>query len=85
MLINKITCGQCFGTGRETVWRADPDDPIIRREEINCVQCTGKGYIRYPVFKVEEAIEIAKYFGFAIEGLEDEDNDKFCLPTINVS
>jgi hypothetical protein len=35
-----------------------------------CPKCNGKGYTTYPVFTVEEAIEIAKHFGFDIEGYE---------------
>jgi RecJ-like exonuclease len=73
MLINKITCGQCFGKGRIESWKLAESDPISGtglavRTEITCPQCDGKGYIEYPVFTVEEAKVIAKHFGFNIIG-----------------
>lgn len=75
MRINKIACGKCNGLGRESVWRVETDNhQLIRREEVACTQCAGKGYATYPVFTVDEAMTIAKYFGFEIEALE-EDND----------
>ena len=75
MRINKIECGQCHGIGREQVWQGEVGSNIIKRVEVTCPQCNGKGYTTYPVFTVEEAVEISKYFGFKIEGLEDENND----------
>ena len=68
MQINKIACGQCSGRGRTTVWKVDEADQLIRRTEVACQQCAGKGYITYPVFNIEEAIEIAKHFGFEVIG-----------------
>jgi DnaJ-class molecular chaperone len=79
MFINKIVCAQCHGKGHETVWRTgkmnqDGTGTIVSEEE-RCAQCKGKGYTTYPVFTVNEAVEVAKYFGFEINGLEDEEND----------
>lgn len=79
MFINKIVCVQCHGKGYETVWRADKINQdgtgtIVAEEEL-CAQCKGKGYTTYPAFTVDEAIKIAKHFGFEIIGLEDNSNN----------
>ena len=68
MQINKLACVQCNCTGRETIWTAEIDEHIIRQKEVQCQQCGGKGYTTYPVFTVDEAIKIAKHFGFDIIG-----------------
>ncbi len=72
MFINKIVCMQCHGSGHEMVWRPGKLNPdgsgTLITEEAPCAQCKGKGYTTYPVFTVEEAIEIAKHFGFDIIG-----------------
>ena len=72
MYINKIVCGQCFGTGHVESWEVIEDTNekcygIAVRNEILCPQCGGKGYTTYPVFTVEEAVKIAQHFGFDIE------------------
>lgn len=65
MVINKIVCNRCLGHRR-----------VFDSVEDACPQCKGKGYITYPTFTTEEAIRIAKYFGFDIEGDEgDLQND----------
>lgn len=61
MKINKITCSRCMGHRR-----------VFDSTEDFCPKCSGKGYTTQPVFTVEEAIEIAKHFGFDIEGYEGD-------------
>lgn len=84
MRINKIACGECHGKGRVIQCQLSESAKIDERygvvgtmvkTEIECPSCKGTGYGRYPVFTVWEAIEVAKHFGFKIEGLEDENND----------
>ena len=79
MFINKIVCVQCHGRGHKTAWRADKMNQdgtgTIVAEEALCAQCKGKGYTTYPVFTVDEAIKIAKHFGFEINGLEDDQSN----------
>ena len=82
MYINKIVCPTCLGTGRAEEWKAieEPDEKgyggVLARSEIICPQCGGKGYTQYPDFPVEEAVKIAKHFGFDIYGLEVEDENR---------
>lgn len=64
MTLNKDVCSRCLGHRR-----------VFDSTEELCPQCKGKGYTLYPTFTVEEAIDIAKHFGFDIEGLEENCND----------
>lgn len=70
MLINKIVCMQCHGKGYETVWRVQEQNAdgtgTINAEEATCCNCGGTGFNKYPVFTVDEAIKVAKHFGFDI-------------------
>lgn len=69
MQINKTTCGNCCGKGYVETYKIVENSAcgLIRREQDICEQCGGNGYIEYPVFTVEEAVKIAKHFGFDIE------------------
>ena len=68
MFINKIVCMQCHGKGKDTVWKLCEQNAdgtgTINAEEAVCDSCGGTGFNRYPVFTVEEAVKIAKHFGF---------------------
>ena len=72
MYINKICCSVCSSTGKTQKWvitETHPDGTgTLKAEECTCGNCSGKGYIEYPVFTVEEAKVIAKHFGFNIIG-----------------
>jgi DnaJ-class molecular chaperone len=76
MYINRITCANCYGTGKTQQWVAtEPIDKYtgaFRLEDSPCDTCKGKGYTTYPVFTVEEAKVIAKHFGFEVIGDENE-------------
>ena len=71
MYINKIGCSSCYGDGTTQQWviaeTADVNTGAFRLEECVCDTCKGTGYTEYPVFTVEEAKVIAKYFGFEIK------------------
>lgn len=80
MLINKLSCPHCHGRGITEEWvvtktNISATTSTAVKTEVECSSCKGSGYGSYPVFTVWEAIEIAKHFGFKIEGLEDENND----------
>ena len=70
MFINKVVCMQCHGKGYETVWKLCEQNTdgtgTAKAEEATCGQCGGTGFNKYPVFTTEEAIQIAKHFGFNI-------------------
>ena len=71
MYINKTVCTTCFGKGTTQEWVSDDSvkgSCILKARDITCPTCKGKGYTRYHVFTLEEAIKIAKYFDFEITG-----------------
>ena len=73
MNINQITCGNCGGRGRTTVWKAISVDETtgvctMNSEVVKCESCNGHGYAEYAVFSVEEAKAILKHCGLNTEG-----------------
>lgn len=72
MYINRITCTNCYGTGKTQEWvmaETNPDGTgMLKVEECVCGNCNGKGYTKYSVFTVEEAKVIAEHFGFEVLG-----------------
>lgn len=70
MYINKTVCPSCFGSGKTQKWissePAKDGTCTLKSKEAPCDQCSGKGYVVYPVFTVEEAIKIAEHLGFEI-------------------
>ena len=72
MNTNQITCGNCCGVGRTTIWKAismDEETGIgtMRSEEVVCDTCNGNGWVEYAVFSVEEAKAILKHCGLSTE------------------
>lgn len=71
MEINRIVCSQCFGNGFETRCKISEVNAdgigTLKSEEVVCECCSGKGYIEYSVFTVEEAKAILKYCGLSTE------------------
>jgi hypothetical protein len=68
MTIKKAVCSRCMGHRR-----------VFESAEEFCFQCNGTGYTTYPVFTTEEAVELARHFGFNIEGYEETlKYDKLC-------
>ena len=62
MVINKTICNRCLGHRR-----------VFDSVEDVCPQCKGRGYVTYSTFTTKEAIQIAKHFGFDIEGDVDDE------------
>ena len=62
MVINKTIGSRWLGHGR-----------VFGSVEDVCPECKGKGYVTYPTFTTKEAIQIAKHFGFDIEGDVDDE------------
>ena len=65
-----VTCANCFGTGKTTVWKLvylDDKSNTMQKEENFCTQCNGKGYTEHAVFSVEEAEAILKHCGLTTE------------------
>ena len=57
-------CGGCAGIGHTVVY--EPlDDISVKRKEITCDICNGKGYTEYAVFSIEEAEAILKHCGLS--------------------
>lgn len=72
MRIRRISCANCYGTGKTTEWKVVETDEeagvgIAQSEEVVCTSCNGVGYKEYPVFSVEEAKAILKYCGLSTE------------------
>ena len=73
MNINQITCGNCGGRGRTTVWKETHVDETtsistFHSEEVKCESCNGKGWCEYAVFSVDEAKAILEHCGLSAEG-----------------
>ena len=72
MHIGRISCANCYGTGKTTEWKVVETDEEAgvgraQSEEVICTSCNGVGYTEYPVFSVEEAKAILKYCGLSTE------------------
>lgn len=70
MNIMEVSCGNCAGIGKKINWKAvDMNDNIctMKKEEIVCEECNGKGYIEYATFTLEEAKAILKHCGLSTE------------------
>lgn len=72
MNIKRITCCNCFGTGKIEVWKVasindDTGIGTMQKEEAVCTSCNGQGYTEYAVFSVEEAEAILKHCGSTTE------------------
>ena len=65
----QVTCGNCAGIGYKFRHKLIIDNipGTLKREEITCESCNGKGYTEYAVFSVEEAKAILKHCGLSTE------------------
>ena len=70
MNIMKVTCGTCAGMGKHFNWKLVGIDDVsgtMKREEVVCEECDGKGYTEYATFTLEEAKVILKHCGLSTE------------------
>lgn len=68
MNVMNITCGNCAGIGKQIIWKAVDDFGMMKKEEIVCSACNGKGYTEYATFTIDEAKAILKHCGLSTEG-----------------
>ena len=70
MNVMKVTCGSCAGIGKQEVVKVvDTNGNIgaLKREEVICEVCCGKGYTEYATLTLEEANAILKHCGLSTE------------------
>lgn len=69
----QVICSSCSGIGNTYTWEEVLKDEgyinsgigTLKRKEIPCKACNGKGYIEYAVFSIEEAEAILKHCGLS--------------------
>jgi DnaJ-class molecular chaperone len=71
MTVNRVTCGNCGGSGIETLYKdvftEDKYTGQISVETVTCTNCGGKGYIERAEFSVDEAKAILEHCGLEVE------------------
>ena len=72
MNVKTTICSNCVGQGYVDGWTTvEVDDKTgictMRRAEVPCAMCNGKGYTEYAVFSAEEAKVILKHCGLDTE------------------
>lgn len=70
MNVIQVTCGSCAGMGKQINWKVvDFNDNMdtMKKEEVVCGACNGKGYTEYAIFTLEEAKAILKHCGLKVE------------------
>ena len=71
MKIVRATCGNCCGSGIETLYKgvftADEYTGRISVETVTCTNCGGKGYIEHAEFSVDEAKAILEHCGLEVD------------------
>lgn len=70
MNVMQVFCSSCAGTGKQINWKVvDMNDNMgtMKKEEVVCRACNGKGYIEYATFTLEEAKAILKHCGLSTE------------------
>ena len=64
------TCDNCEGSGKITTFESvsmSEGTCTLKTNEITCTNCSGRGWIEYAVFSVEEAEAILKHCGLPVE------------------
>lgn len=70
MNVMQVFCSSCAGTGKQINWKVvDMNDNMgtMKKEEVVCGACNGKGYTEYATFTLEEAKAILKHCGLSTE------------------